>query len=121
LVPFESVMPNLTRIAFTSVYRFGPSTKAGACRPLSVIPAPSPVSILAKIKLFLEVTMVTYGYGHSVYDGWMVSHFLYFYDNLFRWENSDVFSNTNTNMYEDASNTKDMTSNSSGVSTKMIV
>lgn len=67
------IADNVTRRVFR--YRFGPATiatmrTAGAWRRLWAIRAPSPASFLEKTKSSLEVTMETYGYGHSVYDGW---------------------------------------------------
>jgi hypothetical protein len=42
--------------------------RADACRHSSVIPGPSPVSLSAKIRSFLEAMMETCGYGRFVYD-----------------------------------------------------
>jgi hypothetical protein len=80
------------------VYRFGTSTKAGVCRLLSVIPAPSHASTLAKTKSSLGVTMETYGYGHFAYNrwmGWTASLCSVLVRIFVDGENSDVFTNTN--------------------------
>jgi len=52
----------------SSVCRFGTATTTGACRRSSVIPAPSPASLLVRTKLSLEAMMETCGYGRFVYD-----------------------------------------------------